>query len=508
MDVLEDYLDGKLDAKTMHKVEKISLEDPFVAEALTGLSQSRKRAQSLSLLQKQLQERIVQKPFEEKRWRITSHRLSIAAAAAVLFITVSILFWMKVDNGKKQLAKVQNKVDVVLAPPVAANQLAKDSIGTNALIDKVDGNIAQKAEKSLSLNRDKELSKVEDKEIDLPSKTITEAPAVASVVMSKPAGELSFKASNSTKADTVAYTVIGSNTELKGERAATAPLKGKVEGISMNMERFFTGRVYSSEGVPLPGALVRISGRDISAKTDGNGEFRVKADSIGILPRLTVGYSGFNTQEVSAKPSQPMSIVLDNTVRNQLNEVLVAAPSATIQIKGKIIDSKTRKPISGALVKLANNKATVVATDANGEFSLLTGDGTSEYQKIIVLSIGYVFREVNASTKQSNELILQARPIDKDFKLAIGAKPAIPAWGWVKWNEYIAASNKLVKGEPIGNVIILSFDVQPDGTPTNIKVDYGLSKAENDEAIRLINAGPKWVTQGGPKRRMQVDIKF
>ena len=43
IDVLEDYLDGKLDAKAMHQVEKLSLEDPFVAEALAGLSQSPKR---------------------------------------------------------------------------------------------------------------------------------------------------------------------------------------------------------------------------------------------------------------------------------------------------------------------------------------------------------------------------------------------------------------------------------------------------------------------------------
>ena len=51
IDVLEDYLDGKLDAKTMHQIEKISLEDVFVAEALAGLSQSPKRNYSLSLLQ-------------------------------------------------------------------------------------------------------------------------------------------------------------------------------------------------------------------------------------------------------------------------------------------------------------------------------------------------------------------------------------------------------------------------------------------------------------------------
>ena len=41
---LEDYLDGKLDTKTMNRVEREALEDPFVAEALAGLSESPKRS--------------------------------------------------------------------------------------------------------------------------------------------------------------------------------------------------------------------------------------------------------------------------------------------------------------------------------------------------------------------------------------------------------------------------------------------------------------------------------
>ena len=116
IDVLESYLDGKLDSKTMHLVEKISLEDPFVAEALAGLSQSPKRNLHLSLLQKQLQERVAQKPVEQKRWRITSQRLSIGAAAAVLFVTVSILFWMRENNNRDAAKAPVKKVEVILAP--------------------------------------------------------------------------------------------------------------------------------------------------------------------------------------------------------------------------------------------------------------------------------------------------------------------------------------------------------------------------------------------------------
>ena len=116
INLLEDYLDGKLDGKAMHQVEKLSLEDPFVAEALAGLSQSPLRSQSLSLLQKQLHERIALKPVETKRWTITAQRLSIASAAAVLFIAVSVLFLMK-QNSRKQIEANQAKnVKIEIAP--------------------------------------------------------------------------------------------------------------------------------------------------------------------------------------------------------------------------------------------------------------------------------------------------------------------------------------------------------------------------------------------------------
>lgn len=133
IDVLEDYLDGKLDAKTMHQIEKISLEDIFVAEALAGLSQSPKRNYSLSLLQKQLQQRVAEKPENNKRWRITSQRLSIASAAAVLFVIVSVLFWMKENNRQKQLAKQAKKVEVNLAPTVTAKELSSTTIAVEPL---------------------------------------------------------------------------------------------------------------------------------------------------------------------------------------------------------------------------------------------------------------------------------------------------------------------------------------------------------------------------------------
>jgi hypothetical protein len=118
-DVLEDYLDGKLDASEMHQVERHALEDPFVAEALAGLSASPKRSlQSISLLQKQLHDRVAQQKTHQKQAVVTWQRLSIAATAAVVFIAVSIIFWMK-DNASREQQSQQGAASAVVATTYA-----------------------------------------------------------------------------------------------------------------------------------------------------------------------------------------------------------------------------------------------------------------------------------------------------------------------------------------------------------------------------------------------------
>src|SRR5215217_115579 len=104
----------------MNRVEREALEDPFVAEALAGLSASPKRSlQSISLLQKQLHERVAEHKNFKKTSVITWQRLSIAAAAAVMFVSVSVMFWMKENNYQKELAGRSKKVDVTIAPPTS-----------------------------------------------------------------------------------------------------------------------------------------------------------------------------------------------------------------------------------------------------------------------------------------------------------------------------------------------------------------------------------------------------
>lgn len=404
IDVLEDYLDGKLDAKTMHKIERISLEDPFVAQALAGLSQSPKRVQSLSLLQKQLQDRIAQKPIEKKRWTITSQRLSIAAAAAVLFVTVSVLFWMK-GNNNKQLENQQAKnVDVNIAPQVDKSETVKavTTVPTKKAEVAIEKALTNAKRNNLAINNKKETTK----------------PEVASLVMAAEPEKIIDKTPMPAQNVAITEEVVLSRSRIAKKANDSASLNqiisGKAKGISFVPN--VNGQVVSKyNGLPIQGAEVRLSNSDISTFTNNKGEFYLRADTAK-NQNLAIGSVGFATKEVKVNANQPIKIALD--ADQSLRETAI---------------------------------------------------------------VGY------GSYKNTGP---------------------IPVNGWDSLTKYFNDNNRLLKNGISNQLVKLSFKIQKNGRPTAIKILAGLSKTQNDEAIRLINDGPNWTLPSNTTNKVELSIKF
>ena len=81
--------------------------------------------------------------------------------------------------------------------------------------------------------------------------------------------------------------------------------------------------------------------------------------------------------------------------------------------------------------------------------------------------------------------------------------------GWGRFNNYISenlqipeeVATKQLKGE-----VELSFEVNKNGEPVNIKVEKSLCSSCDKEAIRLLQEGPEWKKK---KRKMgKVRIRF
>mgnify|MGYP003574952227 FL=1 len=317
IDVLDDYLEGKLDPSTMHKVERISLEDPFVAQALAGLTEAKKRTQTLSLLQKQLQERIAEKPIERKMWRITSLRLSIAATAAVVFIVVSVLFLMRENQRKIQsdFAARNKTVEVDLKPEVAAvapvDTLSKAAPET--LLDQK--KVTQALDNTLSKN---------GQAIAKNNTAVQEEAVAAAILQEKQFKSAPLKQENYQKQNTAVGPPIA---------APTSPMQvldSRVDGIQVKTDpyaRSVKGTVYDVTGRPLPGADVKMVGNDIRAITNVSGEFTLPIDKDSNKVTLEVASLGFARKNVEAKANEKLNIRLEGS-SSALNEVVVATEQA------------------------------------------------------------------------------------------------------------------------------------------------------------------------------------
>lgn len=124
--LIEQYIQGTLDEKAMHDLERQALNDPFLADALEGYTRSEEAAgPQLSLLQKQLEERIALQQEKKNTFHFGWQRISVAAAACLLFVSASILFWMK-GSRKQHVVSTSNEkmVDVTLMDPDSARSVA------------------------------------------------------------------------------------------------------------------------------------------------------------------------------------------------------------------------------------------------------------------------------------------------------------------------------------------------------------------------------------------------
>ena len=119
---IQQYLDGSLDKKLMHELEKKALDDPFLADALEGFALNPTADHGLSILQRQLHERIMHQQENKKVFDLSWQRLSIAAAAAVMFITAGVLFWMNGNVPDQKLAGGPKHVEVQVTPIDSLNQ--------------------------------------------------------------------------------------------------------------------------------------------------------------------------------------------------------------------------------------------------------------------------------------------------------------------------------------------------------------------------------------------------
>lgn len=102
---IHNYINGLMSKEDMHSLEQEALQDPFLQDAIDGYRlQNGVDARSLSLLQQRLDRRITEQAQLKNKHFFGWQRLTIGLAAAVLFLCVCMLLFIRYFPNNKAAA--------------------------------------------------------------------------------------------------------------------------------------------------------------------------------------------------------------------------------------------------------------------------------------------------------------------------------------------------------------------------------------------------------------------
>lgn len=210
-------------------------------------------------------------------------------------------------------------------------------------------------------------------------------------------------------------------------------------------------------------------------------------------------------ETASAQAARTMSM------DSRLSKSAAPAHSEQNEFKGKVVDVEG-EPIAFATI-IGNNNVGAVA-DANGNFSIKAPDTTLT---VSVQSTGYeTAKTMIKSNSPENEILLkETDPADlaevvvtalgKRKKAAdnTGEAKAMtnnasgiePETGWKQFHQYIFENLQHIKDTSdvyTSDDVALEFEVDSKGRPSKIKATEYVNKQNAENAIELLQKGPKW----------------
>jgi hypothetical protein len=470
------YLNGELNAKAMHDLERRALDDPFLMHAMEGYEIAGADQQAVTdELSVRLQQRISKKERRIIPWRLVS------IAASVLIVFSAGVLWL---NNNRAVYKA--KSEVVVKPLATVTQQPVDTV-KSAPADKTETTTPEnKMVATTSENKAKKAA-LADKTEGTATKKMT---TVADVSANKPLAADREAQPVFKNAD---VNTLAANPNIKDSVAKdTTPLN---EMVVMG---------YAQKKKETTNAVTVINLGKLKKVKDTVPEQLLQGQVAGVA----------DNNKIPEHPAKDMVVEGKTIPAKTLREISIINKSYTASvnvIKGRVVASKDGSPVPGATVKVAGTNIGAI-TDVNGRFAL---PADSSKSKLVVTGAGYS----SPDAKQYSLDLLKTTPVQPETNalaevvvvrkatVAPVAVKAHPLPGWESFRKYL--EEKAVSPGGKTGVVKLSFHVDKSGLITHIKIEAGLNHAANKKAIDLINNGPAWVgnTNGQPET-VKLEIKF
>jgi TonB family protein len=333
------YLNGELDAKAMHRLEREALDDPFLMDALEGFETVPANPQAnLADLSSRLQQRVA----PPQKGRVIAWRAWSIAASVLLVLTIGGLWLKKTptvqENKQLALNKAEDKATPANKAASADNTKVelKDTVAPKPPVGTPSALLANATQKHTIIKPgdksvyQQEISADDNKTADpIVLKEVPVAEPVAQYKSENPAlSEIVALNYNDKKADTLA--MLAKKAKDKASIPLESKLQGKVDGVTtLTSRESNSGYSYNSisgiiraknDGSPVIGAAIRMQGTNKSTVTDANGFFAMPA-TIGKKTTLEIASIGYQPKQISAKSGDSLKVEL-NPSAGALSEVV------------------------------------------------------------------------------------------------------------------------------------------------------------------------------------------
>lgn len=318
---LLDYIRGLRKGKEAHRLEKESMQDPFLADAMDGYNQVEgNHEQRIEKLRMQVSAHSAKK---KNTYAIT---WSIAACLIIGFGISSYFLFLK-KSMTDEVFIAEESVSIKLAEPAAPPTPAIPATPTVPATPQKEIALATTKVKTDSTPISEITARQADKKDMIAEIQTTSQPQgapVAAVPMMEEVSE-----------ETAALQEVVATIDTFESESDKKMKLAKVATI-LPQNNMIKGRVTDGKGEPLIGASVTYKGTNIGTITNMNGEFSlVKKDD---KKRLTAEYIGYDPVEIQVDTSRTMLIAM-NENKQALNEVVVVGYGAKKNKKSTTLGS-------------------------------------------------------------------------------------------------------------------------------------------------------------------------
>ena len=307
---LLDYIRGLRKGKEAHRLEKESMQDPFLADAMDGYSQVEgNHEQRIEKLRMQVSAHSAKK---KNTYAIT---WSIAACLIIGFGISSYFLFLK-KSMTDEVFIAEESVSTKLAEPAAPPTPAIPATPTVPATPQKEIALATTKVKTDSTPISEITARQADKK-DMIAKIQTTSQPQGAPVAAVPMMEEVSEETAALQEVVATIDTFESESDKKMKMAKVATI--------LPQNNMIKGRVTDEKGEPLIGASVTYKGTNIGTITNMNGEFSlVKKDD---KKRLTAEYIGYDPVEIRVDTSRTMLIAM-NENKQALNEVVVVGYGA------------------------------------------------------------------------------------------------------------------------------------------------------------------------------------